>query len=166
MDQETSGRKCCFAIQGLFWLVCFGAMGGIYIFSLKRANEIDDFFCPNLDGTQCKLIDGKAYDLIFVDGPWKDEDLDEYQKLFKEINRWDNDKKAKGSRFELIYKFCGITFLALAFSFMCMAIGSYVLYARVLGLCTGCLFSCVNFAAIITTGVFRFNAAGKLAAIS
>lgn len=47
MDQETSGRKICFAVQGVVWLLFFGAMGGLYISSLKRANDIDDFLCKD-----------------------------------------------------------------------------------------------------------------------
>ena len=35
-----------------------------------------------------------------------------------------------------------------------------------LGGCCGCLLGCTNIAAIVVTGVFRFNTMGQLAAIS
>lgn len=49
---------------------------------------------------------------------------------------------------------------------LCISIGAYNLQARMLGGCCGCCFGCVNFSALITTAVFRFNAMGKLAALS
>ena len=81
MDQETGGRKICFALQGVFWLVCFGAMGGLYISSLKRANDIDRYLCPDETTPQCLRIDGEAYDNSYFDGPFKDSDEHEAEKL-------------------------------------------------------------------------------------
>ena len=47
-----------------------------------------------------------------------------------------------------------------------MVVGAWVLYARICAGCLLCLLGCVNLAAIITTGVFRLNTQGKLAALS
>ena len=47
-----------------------------------------------------------------------------------------------------------------------MMLGAFVFHARALASCCLCLLSCVNLAAIITTGVFRFRTMGKLSALS
>ena len=65
-----------------------------------------------------------------------------------------------------IYEFCGFTFIGLASSYMCLAVGTINLKWRMVGLGTLCLFSCFNFAAIITSAVYRFNDLGRLAALS
>ena len=62
--------------------------------------------------------------------------------------------------------FGAVTLLTLGFANCCLAVGAWVLIARVIGLCLSCIFGCVNFAAIITIGVFRFNPFGQLAAMS
>ena len=54
----------------------------------------------------------------------------------------------------------------IAASYLCLLIGAWSLWARMTGLCCGCLFGCVNLGALITTAVFRFNTWGKLAALS
>ena len=86
--------------------------------------------------------------------------------MLTEVNDWDQDKKELGSRYSVIYAFCGITFVMIAVANLCISIGAYNLQARMLGGCCGCCFGCVNFSALITTAVFRFNAMGKLAALS
>mmetsp|Transcript_8074 Transcript_8074/g.9289 ORF Transcript_8074/g.9289 Transcript_8074/m.9289 type:complete len:131 (-) Transcript_8074:71-463(-) len=47
-----------------------------------------------------------------------------------------------------------------------MVFGAWNLHARMIGLCCACLLGCVNFAALITTAVFRFNSMGQLASLS
>mmetsp|Transcript_21516 Transcript_21516/g.25225 ORF Transcript_21516/g.25225 Transcript_21516/m.25225 type:complete len:125 (+) Transcript_21516:398-772(+) len=49
---------------------------------------------------------------------------------------------------------------------LCLSVGAYNLHARMTGLCCACCLGCINFAALITTAVFRFNSMGKLAALS
>ena len=46
------------------------------------------------------------------------------------------------------------------------AIGTFNFHSRLMGVCCGMLLSCANLAAIITTGVFRFNTIGNFAALS
>lgn len=66
----------------------------------------------------------------------------------------------------MVYAFCGITFIMIATANLCISIGAYNLQARMLGGCCGCCFGCINFAALITTAVFRFNTMGSIAALS
>ena len=79
---------------------------------------------------------------------------------------YDLDTIADGSRFSVIYAFCGITFLLIGFANLCLTIGAYSFMARACGLCCMCALGCVNFAAIITTACFRFSTMGQLAALS
>jgi hypothetical protein len=79
---------------------------------------------------------------------------------------WDEDTLKKGSRYSVIYGFCGITFLMIGFANLCLTIGAYNFQARALGLCFMCCLGCINFAALITTACFRFNTMGKLASLN
>lgn len=83
-----------------------------------------------------------------------------------DIDFSDGGAYTTGSRYMAIYEFCGFTFIGLASSYLCLAAGAINLKWRIVGLGSLCLFSCLNFVAIITTAVFRFNSMGKLAALS
>mmetsp|Transcript_16750 Transcript_16750/g.21180 ORF Transcript_16750/g.21180 Transcript_16750/m.21180 type:complete len:91 (-) Transcript_16750:153-425(-) len=54
----------------------------------------------------------------------------------------------------------------LVLSNLCLAFGTINAPVRMLGLALVCCLSILNFAALITTAVFRFNTLGSLAAIS
>ena len=71
-----------------------------------------------------------------------------------------------GCRWSIIYTLNGITLLLLAVNGILQMMGAMMLVARILGGCCCCLLSCTNFAAIIVTGVFRFNWIGSVAALS
>jgi len=47
-----------------------------------------------------------------------------------------------------------------------MCVGTWQLHLRAFGGCCLCIIGCVNIAAIIVSGVFRFNQMGQLAALS
>jgi hypothetical protein len=70
-----------------------------------------------------------------------------------------------GNRFSKIYAFSGVTMILLALNSFCMLFGSCSYHVRGLTTICGALFSILNLAAIITTGVFRFNSWGKLSAL-
>ena len=73
----------------------------------------------------------------------------------------------EGSRWSIVWKLNGITCLMMAATYLLVfVIGAYNFHSRALGGCLGCCIGCVNFAALITTGVFRYNTLGKLAALS
>merc|ERR1739844_778110 len=77
----------------------------------------------------------------------------------------DEDCFKPGNRFSLIYALSGITMLLLALNSCFMLCGACSYHVRGLTACCGGLCSCLNFAAIITTGVFRYNSWGKLSAL-
>ena len=93
-------------------------------------------------------------------------DKAEAKSLEQELDTWDSDDLEKGSRFTVIYGFCGITFLMLGLANLCTAIGAYSFHARAAGLCFASCLGCINLAALVTTACFRFNTMGKLAALS
>ena len=70
-----------------------------------------------------------------------------------------------GNRFSVIYALCGVTMLLLAANSALMIVGGWSFHARGLAGCCGSLCCCLNFAAIITTGVFRYNNWGQLSAL-
>ena len=120
----------------------------------------------------CDNSDGKIYDNLprFYFDPTSSTDYyTDYEKALEyqsEITGWDYDTQQKGTRFSVIYSLCGITMALLSVSNCCLILGAWSLYARMAGLCFACCLGCVNVAAIVTTGVFRYNTMGKLAAIS
>lgn len=93
-------------------------------------------------------------------------DPEQAESLKEEIDFDDENTWKQGARYSVIYEFCGFTFLALTLSYLCLSAGTVHLGARLAGLAMLCLFSCLNFTALITTAVFRFNSMGKLAALS
>lgn len=76
------------------------------------------------------------------------------------------DCVSKGCRWSVIYKLCGVTLLLIAANSFLQCCGATSHVFRGLSSCCGSLLCCTNFAAIITTAVFRFNAFGMLAAES
>ena len=183
MDAETPARKLSYMIQGIIWTILFATMGGIYLSYMVNANKWNDTFdvdhCEDsaeaaqfiaqikaLGGDlSCKDLDDRVYDLMFWAGPF-DISAQEQADYMSDLKDWDVDKIALGSRFSVVYAFCGITFIMIATANLCISIGAYNLQARMLGGCCGCCFGCINFAALITTAVFRFNTMGSLAALS
>ena len=73
---------------------------------------------------------------------------------------------AKGCRWSVIFELCGITLLMIMINSIIQGVGAFSIHFRGLGSCLGCLLCCTNFAAIVTTAIFRFNAYGSLAAES
>ena len=71
----------------------------------------------------------------------------------------------EGTRWSLIFLFNGITMASLSFTYFLIAIGSRYFTTRIIGACLNCFLSCVHFATIVTTAIYRFNTKGKLAAI-
>ena len=70
-----------------------------------------------------------------------------------------------GNNWSVIYSLCGVTMCLLALNSAMMILGAWSFHARGLASCCGSLCCCLNFAAIITTGVFRFNNQGNLSAL-
>ena len=66
----------------------------------------------------------------------------------------------------MIFGFTSTTLICLSLAYLCMAAGAWNLHARLCGLCLSVIFGLFNTIAIIVCGVFRFNSAGKLAALS
>ena len=100
---------------------------------------------------------------------WYDsDDMEDAQKYFKDIMENcgdDADCLNAGNRYSKIYVFSCVTMFLLALNSFCMLFSSCSYHVRGLTTICGALLSILNFAAIITTGVFRFNSWGKLSAL-
>ena len=92
------------------------------------------------------------------------EQADEYRRELEKS--CDEECRKLGNRWSIIYEFCGFTLMLLAVNGIAQAIGAYNFHARAIAACCGCLLGCVNFAAIITTCVFRFNIMGRYSTLS
>lgn len=71
-----------------------------------------------------------------------------------------------GCRWSKLYLLNGITCILIAINCIFAIIGAFVFKCRAVSSCFGSLLCCLTTAAIVTTGVFRFNTYGKLAALS
>ena len=90
-------------------------------------------------------------DVIDECGDGDDEDIDCY---------------LDGCRWSLVYGFCGVTMVLIAANTVLQIIGVWSYILRALGASCGLALCCVNFAALITTAVLRWNTWGRLAALS
>ena len=70
-----------------------------------------------------------------------------------------------GNRWSVVYGFGGVVMVMLALNSAVMIAGAWNHHARGLSLACGGLCSCLNLAAIITIGVFRFNTWGLFSAL-
>ena len=100
----------------------------------------------------------------------KDYQSSEKSRLITEIQKDCADDcmetRETGSRWSVIYTLGAITCLLIALNSVILAVGTYNYQSRLIGGCCGILLGCLNIAAIVTIGVFRFNLIGQLAAIS
>lgn len=71
-----------------------------------------------------------------------------------------------GSKWSVVFEFNGVLYMLITFNAVLMIIGVYLIWLRLISICCNCLFGCINFAAIITTAVFRFRPMGRLCALS
>ena len=181
MEIESKPRKIWLAIQSVVQMVFYSAAAVIYFLLLANANKINELYCDgnstrlnpdnenqNLAGA-CAISDsGNAYDQIplFCKNYLDIDDNKQYvYDLLASIQNLENSDKAKqiGTNFTLIYLFCGMTFILLAVTQLILLASIWNLYARIVGVISSCIFTMLNFAAIVTTGVFRFSDYGKLA---
>ena len=71
-----------------------------------------------------------------------------------------------GCRWSIIYIFSGFTMIIIAANACLQIVGAFVYQARAISSCFVSVLTCLNIAAIVTTGVFRFNTIGRFAALS
>ena len=69
-------------------------------------------------------------------------------------------------RWTVIFKFLAAVMLLLFLNGIILSIGTYKWNLRAMGMCCNCLLGCVLNAAIIVTGIYRFNTVGTLASMS
>ena len=106
------------------------------------------------------------YDTYCWKGPFTDTDLAlEYENEIASSD-CDSDCLAAGSKWSIIYSLNGATFLLISLNSIIGVFGVWYFWPRVIGFVCNCCLTCVLFAAIIVTGVFRYRNQGKLCALS
>ena len=71
-----------------------------------------------------------------------------------------------GCRWSIVYELCGVWMLLAAANGFIMILGTWNVHTRVIGNLCNCCLSCLGLGAVICACVFRFNAMGRLAALS
>ena len=129
METESPKRKLCFTMQALLWAAVYLTMFVFYVFRWKNRCELDEAVCDTVwyqrEFNLCDKIDNEFYNNMMYDGPFLEKDLPEVSQLNTEIYSWDSELVNKGSRFSIVYTLCGITFIMLALSNLCLAAGAY-----------------------------------------
>ena len=145
-------------------------MGSLMAARWKNARNVDAAYCDKPSNSAiselCDNVKDGMYDFYSLSEPYEDGHENEVEDLKQDIQEWDLKKQFKGSRFEVIFGFTSTTLIVLSLANLCMAAGAWVLHARLCGLCLSVVFGLCNSIAIIVSGVFRFNSAGKLASLS
>ena len=72
----------------------------------------------------------------------------------------------KGTQWSTIYILNGVTLVLIGSNAVLMIFGAWYFYPRLLALIFNLFLTLLHFCAIVTTGVFRFRALGKLCALS
>ena len=189
MAHETQCKKCCIAIGSIVHLVFAGVIGLIYALWWANANSLQshyNYICVEAGGSEDECDTNQA--TLYVVGPllyfiasfdsqklqnelWTDwsQALDYAVQIEQEcgvIETEDVDNCwLDGNRWSKIFALCGVTMILLAANSGLMILGAWSFHARGLAACCGSLCCCLNLAAIITTGVFRYNTWGNFSAL-
>jgi len=165
MAVESPGKKFTMATGYFITFVATAILGGIYLAWMVNVNKIQteyDTSCETRTGCPEVIL----YDVIFSLGSSSDSEKARQYMEDLDAAGCDGDCFKQGSRWSIIYTFCGITLILIAVNSLLLAFGAWNFHSRMIGGCCGFCLACVNFAAIIVTGVFRFNTMGKWSAIS
>lgn len=164
-QNESTSRRCKIAVgQAIHALLALG-LGITFIFWWSNASQIQEAYDNFCDRTNCRLPDLVFYDVAFYNGRFSD--IDQAQEYAEELREdCSEDCFKDGCRWSIIYKFCAMTLILIAFNGIFMTLGAWNIQTRAISGCCCCLLGIVNLAAMITTCIFRFNTMGKLAALS
>ena len=152
----------------------------IYFVETAKVNDVQGIYQDECDSgvyyyiCQYRYSDITYYDIGFYVTPLDDwTDLKQALTYIDDLegeseeDACDQDCQEAGCRWSKIFLFNGITVLFLVVIHVGFQIGIHFKYQfRLLGWILFSLISAVHLAAIVTTGVFRFNTMGKLAALS
>ena len=151
------------------WVIAT-AIGGAFLSYMINSSDIQSKWKDACDGTDllgynnpCDIV---WYDIGYIfpyglgdeGGNWTDDtQAAEYQTDILEDCGTDIGCLLQGTRWSVVYAFCGITLMLVAANAGIQLIGVWSYHMRALSACCGSCLNCVVFAAIITTSVFRFN---------
>ena len=169
MKHESQCKKLCIAISSAIHLVFAGVVGIIWALWWRNVNELQNAAETVNPDIAYNVYDAAPFTLWKLTPVnkqatgWTDySSASEYGAAIEEecgsyiLNSTDSCY-LDGNNWSVIYAFCAVTMLLLAVNSGLMIIGAWSFHARGLASCCGSLCCCLNLAAIVTTGVFRFN---------
>ena len=178
VETETENKKCHIMIGSCCnWMIA-SVLGVLMMVWMANVHNIQNswkkndicfnFYAHDFNpGTDpVNGCDSTFYDIGFAYSEFGSDVLfnneAEAQDLIEQIEAdgCDNTCIKQGCRWSIIYQFCGWTMLLVSINSILAFVGTWQHHVRALSGCCGTLLCCVNFAAIITTGVFRFNSVG------
>ena len=158
MLTETKKRKICLAALNGSILVVSVIFAGFWLASTAQANKYN---------TNAQKYYGDTlnwYDTECWKGPFTDDQ--EALKFMEDISGCNgNECSGDGTKWSVMYALNGATFLLFSLNAILGIFGSIFFWPRVIGFVCNCCLSCILFAGIITTGVFRYRTWGKLCSL-
>ena len=165
VEVETKRKKMSILAWALVHLSFAAALSICHLMWRHNVNLIQGSYEEVCRAHDRPIEYNELYDVMWHLGTMSDQEkANEYKKELE--NSCDEDCRKLGNRWSIIYEFCGFTLMLLAVNGLAQAIGAYNFHARAIAACCGCLLGCVNFSAIITTCVFRFNIMGRYSTLS
>ena len=123
---------------------------GFWLASASQANKFNDYVAKYENDSM------DWYDVECWKGPFTDtQQALEYMEDI--AGDCDSDCLEQGTKWSVVYALNGSTFLLFSFNAILGIFGSLFFWPRVIGFVCNCCLSCILFAGIIVTGVFRFR---------
>ena len=161
MAVETKKTKIAIIVASSAILVASTILSGFYLNSTAIVQKYEQK-AEQYDRASSVVW----YDVDCRNGPFKDTNL--ALKYMNEIieGGCGSDCLQMGSKWSIIYSLNGSTLLLVALNMILNIFGAFLFWPRIIGGVCNCFLSCVHFAAIIATAVFRFRLYGQLCALS
>ena len=162
LDAEPTSKKVNILAIAACQFIAYAVIGGLYAARWANVNQLQTEWEDNVYASRDdkKNIFYDIAPLVYPD--WSD--AAEASDLIADLGNFSN--RDDGCQWSVIYTLNCITLLLFALNSILQMIGAKYAIARMCGLCCCLCLSCANFAAIIVTGVYRFNTIGKLVALS
>lgn len=159
MADEMPSNRTVILVMGVIIASIMLVFGSLYLARAANVDSWDRSMGDRGDAT------GHIYDTYPLTQCKEYFDMEMVTILKSEIAAFCDDDcvHVDGTRWSVIFTLNGVSLILLSFAFTLIAVGSRVFYARLLGVCLNCLTSCLHFAAIVVTAVYRFDNKGRLA---
>ena len=119
------------------------------------------------DGYGFEVPGGNVYDQMCLE-LGHDRESGEYQDLTRDIAEMvrSEDDVSSGTHWSTVFVFNGVTLVLICLNAVLTMVGAFFFYPRLIAFVCNLLLTTIHFAAVVSTAVFRFQALGKLCALS